>query len=50
MALAIRAELFQPGMQFMTPDFYNQLLTMHGLYMIFGVRMPAFGLQTGKFR
>lgn len=42
MALAIRAELFQPGMQFMSPDFYNQLLTMHGLYMIFGVVMPAF--------
>ncbi|MCH9770664.1 MAG: cbb3-type cytochrome c oxidase subunit I, partial [Gammaproteobacteria bacterium] len=40
-ALAIRVELFQPG-QIMNPDFYNQLITFHGLIMIFGVVMPAF--------
>ncbi|MES2370435.1 MULTISPECIES: cytochrome c oxidase subunit I [Thiobacillus] len=42
MALLIRSELFEPGMQLMHPDFFNQLTTMHGLIMIFGVIMPAF--------
>jgi len=42
LAMIIRAELFQPGLQFVQPEFYNQLITMHGLLMIFGVVMPAF--------
>lgn len=42
MALLIRAELFQPGMQLLTPDFFNQMTTLHGLIMVFGVVMPAF--------
>src|SRR3981081_251702 len=42
MALLIRAELFQPGLQFFQPQFFNQLVTMHGLVMIFGAIMPAF--------
>jgi cytochrome c oxidase subunit I len=42
MALLIRAELFQPGLQLLTPDFFNTMTTMHGLIMIFGVVMPAF--------
>ena len=42
MALVIRAELFQPGLQFVDPDFFNQLTTMHGLIMVFGAIMPAF--------
>ena len=37
MAMLIRAELFQPGLQLTNPDFFNQLTTMHGLIMIFGV-------------
>src|SRR3990167_9140334 len=41
-ALFIRTELFSPGMKLMQPDFYNQLVTFHGLIMIFGVIMPAF--------
>jgi cytochrome c oxidase subunit I len=41
LALLIRAELFQPGLQLMQPDFYNSLVTMHGLTMIFLVIMPA---------
>ena len=41
-ALLIRAELFQPGMQLVDPAFFNQLTTMHGLVMIFGVVMPGF--------
>ena len=42
MAMIIRAELFQPGMQIVEPEFYNQMLTLHGLLMIFGCVMPAF--------
>jgi cytochrome c oxidase subunit 1 len=41
-ALVIRAELFQPGLQFVDPDFFNQMTTMHGLVMVFGAVMPAF--------
>lgn len=42
LAMLIRLELFQPGLQFMQPAFFNQLTTMHGLIMIFGAIMPAF--------
>jgi len=42
MALAIRLELFQPGIQFFNPDLFNQFTTMHGLIMVFGAIMPAF--------
>ena len=40
MAMVIRAELFQPGMQIVEPEFYNQMITLHGLIMIFGGVMP----------
>ncbi|HKJ71221.1 MAG TPA: cytochrome c oxidase subunit I [Gammaproteobacteria bacterium] len=42
MALVIRTELFEPGMQVVDPMFFNQMTTMHGLIMIFGAIMPAF--------
>ncbi len=42
MALIIRSELFQPGLQFVDPLFFNSMTTMHALVMIFGVIMPAF--------
>ncbi|MES2878748.1 MAG: cbb3-type cytochrome c oxidase subunit I, partial [Pseudomonadota bacterium] len=42
LALIIRAELFQPGLQFVNPELFNQLTTMHGLIMVFGAIMPAF--------
>jgi cytochrome c oxidase subunit 1 len=42
MALIIRAELFQPGLQFVDPQFFNSMTTMHALIMIFGALMPAF--------
>jgi len=42
LALLIRAELFQPGLQIVQPEFFNQLTTMHGLIMIFGAIMPGF--------
>ncbi|CAB5503115.1 Cytochrome c oxidase polypeptide I (EC [Bathymodiolus thermophilus thioautotrophic gill symbiont] len=41
-AMGIRAELLQPGLQLMEPQFFNQLTTMHGLIMVFGAIMPAF--------
>src|SRR3954468_5543386 len=41
-AFAIRFELFQPGLQFWDPQFYNELVTLHGLVMVFGAIMPAF--------
>src|SRR5690606_31726762 len=42
MAMVIRAELFQPGLQLVNPEFFNQMTTMHALVMIFGAVMPAF--------
>jgi cytochrome c oxidase subunit 1 len=42
MALIIRAELFQPGLQIVQPELFNELTTMHGLIMLFGAFMPAF--------
>jgi cytochrome c oxidase subunit 1 len=42
MSLVIRAELFQPGLQFVKPDFFNQMTTLHALVMVFGMIMPAF--------
>ncbi len=41
-ALVVRAELFQPGLQLVQPEFFNQMTTMHGLIMVFGAIMPAF--------
>ncbi|GIC76579.1 cytochrome c oxidase subunit 1 [Moritella sp. F3] len=42
MAMIIRAELFQPGLQLVEPNFFNQMTTSHGLIMVFGAVMPAF--------
>ncbi|MGY6255095.1 cytochrome c oxidase subunit I [Paraburkholderia caledonica] len=42
LALMIRTELFEPGLQLMRPEFFNQLTSEHGLIMIFGAIMPAF--------
>ena len=42
MALVIRAELFEPGLQFVEPQFFNSMVTMHALVMVFGAVMPAF--------
>src|SRR5687768_17596532 len=41
MALTIRAELFQPGLQVVNPEFFNSMITLHGLIMVFGAIMPA---------
>src|ERR1700685_569136 len=42
MAMVIRAELFQPGLQLVDPGFFNEMTTTHALVMIFGAVMPAF--------
>ncbi len=42
MAMVMRAELFQPGLQFVDPQFFNSLTTVHALLMVFGAVMPAF--------
>ncbi|MEV0838429.1 cytochrome c oxidase subunit I [Actinocatenispora sera] len=34
LALLMRAELARPGMQFLSPEQYNQLFTMHGTIML----------------
>lgn len=41
-AMIIRAELFEPGLQIVKPEFFNQMTTMHGLVMMFGFIMPVF--------
>ena len=40
-ALLIRVELFKPGVVLFDPEIFNQIITFHGLIMIFGVIMPA---------
>ncbi|MEB2529422.1 cbb3-type cytochrome c oxidase subunit I, partial [Kocuria rosea] len=43
MALIIRAELFEPGMQILqTKEQYNQLFTMHGTVMLLMFATPLF--------
>ncbi|WKE67415.1 cytochrome c oxidase subunit I [Gallaecimonas kandeliae] len=42
MAMVIRAELFEPGLQLVEPQFFNQMTTVHGLIMVFGAVMPGF--------
>ncbi|SCG74176.1 aa3-type cytochrome oxidase subunit I [Micromonospora inositola] len=46
LALLLRAELAQPGMQFLSPEQYNQAFTMHGTIMLLFFATPlvfAFG-------
>ncbi len=40
MAMLMRAELARPGMQFLTPEQYNQLFTMHGTIMLLMFATP----------
>ena len=42
LALAIRAELAQPGMQYMSSEQYNQVFTMHGTIMLLMFATPLF--------
>ena len=40
MALIMRAELARPGLQFLSPEQYNQLFTMHGTIMLLFYATP----------
>jgi len=40
-ALLIRAQLFQPGRHVLTPELYDQVITLHGLVMVFAALMPV---------
>src|SRR3954464_2007273 len=42
MAMLLRAELARPGMQFLSPEQYNQLFTMHGTIMLLFFATPLF--------
>src|SRR3954462_14743264 len=42
MALLMRAELARPELQFLSPEQYNQLLTMHGTIMLLFFATPMF--------
>jgi cytochrome c oxidase subunit 1 len=42
MAMLIRGELARPGLQFLSPEQYNELFTMHGTVMLFFFATPMF--------
>jgi cytochrome c oxidase subunit I len=42
MAMFMRAELARPGLQFLSPEQYNQLFTMHGTIMLLFFATPLF--------
>jgi cytochrome c oxidase subunit I len=42
MAMLMRAELAQPEMQYLSPEQYNQLVTMHGTIMLLLFATPLF--------
>ncbi|RAY13131.1 cytochrome c oxidase subunit I [Actinomadura craniellae] len=42
MALVIRLELFEPGLQFISNEQYNQMFTMHGTIMLLMFATPLF--------
>jgi cytochrome c oxidase subunit 1 len=39
-AILMRLQLARPGQQFLSPDVYNQMFTMHGVTMVFFAIMP----------
>ncbi|NNE38048.1 MAG: cytochrome c oxidase subunit I, partial [Gammaproteobacteria bacterium] len=41
MAMLIRAELYSPGVQYIEPQMFNSVTTLHALIMVFGVVMPG---------
>ena len=47
-ALAIRLELFSPGMQFMDAATYNQVFTLHGAVMVFLFIIPGIPAALGN--
>ena len=49
LALTLRMELLNPGQQFLTPQQYNQVFTLHGAVMIFLFLIPAIPAALGNF-
>src|SRR5690554_3609954 len=39
-AFIMRLQLMRPGQQLVSPDFFNQMFTMHGVTMVFLAIMP----------
>ncbi len=48
LGFVIRLELMRPGMQFMQPQTYNALFTLHGVIMIFLVVIPSIPAMFGN--
>lgn len=48
-AMLIRAELFAPGGQILTSSQYNQVMTLHGAFMVFMVIIPGIPAFLGNF-
>ena len=49
MAAIMQAERMFPGEQLYSPDFYNQVLTLHGVAMVFLVIIPSIPASFGNF-
>ena len=49
LALTFRLELLFPGMQFLSHDIYNRLITLHGVVMIFLFIIPGIPAVFGNF-
>lgn len=49
LALAVRTELFTPGLTWVTADQYNRLFTLHGAIMVFLFIIPAIPGALGNF-
>lgn len=48
-ALIVRLELFQPGQQYVDPQSYNVIFTLHGAMMIFLFIVPGIPATLGNF-
>jgi cytochrome c oxidase subunit 1 len=44
-ALVFRTELASPGLQFLVPDFFNTMITLHGIVMIYGILLGVGALS-----
>ncbi len=48
-ALGVRAELLNPGSDFLTADQYNKLFSLHGIMMVFLFIVPSVPASLGNF-
>ncbi len=48
-ALLVRAELMNPGSDFLTADEYNRMFTLHGVMMVFLFIVPSIPASLGNF-